>query len=611
MAFDGFVVAALVKEMNDKLLGGRLYKIAQPEEDELLITIKNNKDQYRLLLSASASLPLVYILQDNKPSPLTAPNFCMLLRKHLSNGRIVAITQPGLERIIRFEIEHLDEMGDLCKKFLIVELMGKHSNIIFCDENDMIIDSIKHIPAYVSSVREVLPGRKYFIPNTTGKHNPLTVSMNDFSLYIGEKPLLVSKALYSSFTGISPVSAEEICHLASIDSQTSANCLSEPELTHLWGNFHNVMDDIISGDFSPCIVYKNDEPVEFSAIPLTMYNIESNMPDNIHADRDISSDCNENSAPLYRMENIPSISAVLQNFYEKKNNITRIRQRSADLRQIVNTALERNNKKYDLQLKQLADTEKREKYRIYGELLNAYGYDVPEGAKSFEALNYYTNEMITIPLQEDLTAHENSVKYFERYNKLKRTYEALSKLTLETKEEIDHLESISNSLDIAVSYDDLVQLKEEMIEYGYIHRKGTKGKSASGRKEKITSKPFHYISSDGFHMYVGKNNYQNEDLTFKVATGNDWWFHAKNIPGSHVIVKADNKELPDNTFEEAARLAAHYSKASGQEKVDVDYIQKKHIKKPAAAKPGFVIYHTNYSMTIDNNPHKMGTLIEE
>ena len=610
MAFDGFVVAALVKEMNDKLLGGRLYKIAQPEEDELLITIKNNKDQYRLLLSASASLPLVYILQDNKPSPLTAPNFCMLLRKHLSNGRIVAITQPGLERIIRFEIEHLDEMGDLCKKFLIVELMGKHSNIIFCDENDMIIDSIKHIPAYVSSVREVLPGRKYFIPNTTGKHNPLTVSMNDFSLYIGEKPLPVSKALYSSFTGISPVSAEEICHLASIDSQTSANCLSEPELTHLWGNFHNVMDDIISGDFSPCIVYKNDEPVEFSAIPLTIYNIESDMSDNVHADRDISfDDCNENSDPLYRMENIPSISAVLQSFYEKKNNITRIRQRSADLRQIVNTALERNNKKYDLQLKQLADTEKREKYRIYGELLNAYGYDIPEGAKSFEVLNYYTNEMVTIPLQEDLTAHENSVKYFERYNKLKRTYEALSKLTLETKEEIDHLESISNSLDIAVSYDDLVQLKEEMIEYGYIHRKGAKGKS--GRKEKITSKPFHYISSDGFHMYVGKNNYQNEDLTFKVATGNDWWFHAKNIPGSHVIVKAENKELPDSTFEEAARLAAHYSKASGQEKVDVDYIQKKHIKKPAAAKPGFVIYHTNYSMTIDNNPHKMGTLIEE
>lgn len=593
MAFDGFAVAALVKEINDKLLGGRLYKIAQPEEDELFITIKNNKEQYRLMLSASASLPLVYILQDNKPSPLTAPNFCMLLRKHLSNGRIVAVTQPGLERIIRFEIEHLDDMGDLCKKFLIVELMGKHSNIIFCDENDVIIDSIKHIPAYVSSVREVLPGRDYFIPNTTGKHDPLDVDMEGFITIIREKPMPAAKALYSSFTGISPVSAEEICHLASIDSQKTANCMSEPELTHLYGIFRNIMEDIQSGSFSPCIVYRDDEPVEFSAIPLTMYS------DNVSA------------GGTYRTENSSSISAVLQSFYEKKNNITRIRQRSADLRQIVNTALERNNKKYDLQLKQLADTEKREKYRIYGELLNAYGYDIPEGAKSFEALNYYTNEMITIPLQEDLTAHENSVKYFERYNKLKRTYEALSKLTLETKEEIDHLESISNSLDIAVSYDDLVQLKEEMIEYGYIHRKGPKGKAGSNRREKITSKPFHYISSDGFHMYVGKNNYQNEELTFKLATGNDWWFHAKNIPGSHVIVKADNKELPDNTFEEAARLAAHYSKASGQEKVDVDYIQKKHIKKPAAAKPGFVIYHTNYSMTIDNDPHKMGRLIEE
>ena len=201
---------------------------------------------------------------------------------------------------------------------------------------------------------------------------------------------------------------------------------------------------------------------------------------------------------------------------------------------------------------------------------------------------------------------ENSVKFFDKYNKLKRTYEALSKLTLETKEEIDHLESILNSLDIAVSYEDLVELKEEMIEYGYVKRKGPKGK-----KEKITSKPFHYISSDGFHMYVGKNNFQNEELTFKFATGNDWWFHAKDIPGSHVIVKTENKELPDNTFEEAARLAAHYSKAKAQEKVEIDYIQKKHVKKPNASKPGFVIYHTNYSMNIDNNPNKMGTLVNE
>lgn len=581
MAFDGFVVAAMVKELKEKLLVGRLYKIAQPEEDELFITIKNNKDQYRLLMSANASLPLIYLTGENKPSPLTAPNFCMLLRKHLSNGRIVSVSQPGLERIIRFEIEHLDELGDLRRKFLILELMGKHSNIIFCDEQDRIIDSIKHIPAHISSVREVLPGRDYFIPNTTGKLDPFALDRQKFESEVCGKPMETGRALYTTLTGISPVSAEEICHLASIDSHVPANGLNENERLHLFHVFSGIMEDITAGNFMPCIINRGGEPVEFSAIALTMYSGSET-------------------------ESYASISEVLQNFYAKKNSLTRIRQRSADLRQVVNTALERNYKKYDLQLKQLADTEKRDKFRIYGELLNAYGYEISEGADRFEALNYYTNEMITIPLQPDLTPRENSVKYFDRYNKLKRTYEALSKLTLETKAEIDHLESISNALDIAVSYEDLVELKEEMIESGYIRRKGPKG-----RKEKITSRPFHYISSDGFHMYVGKNNFQNEELTFKLATGNDWWFHAKNIPGSHVIVKADNKELPDTTFEEAARLAAHYSKGRTQEKVDVDYIQKKHIKKPNASKPGFVIYHTNFSMTIDNDEKKMGTLVNE
>lgn len=581
MAFDGFVVAAMVKELNDRLLGGRLYKIAQPEEDELFITVKNNKEQYRLLLSANASLPLIYLTGENKPSPLTAPNFCMLLRKHLSNGRIVSVSQPGLERIIRFEIEHLDELGDLRRKFLILELMGKHSNIIFCDDRDKIIDSIKHIPAHVSSVREVLPGRDYFVPNTAGKLDPFTVDRERFEAEICGKPAGTGKALYTSLTGISPVSAEEICHIASIDSSTPAKDLNENERLHLFHVFSGVMEEVSAGSFMPCIVSRNGEPVEFSAIALTMYSGSE-------------------------VKSYDSISEVLQIFYAKKNSLTRIRQRSADLRQVINTALERNYKKYELQLKQLSDTEKRDKFRIYGELLNAYGYEIPEGADRFEALNYYTNEMITIPLQPDLTPKENSIKYFDRYNKLKRTYEALSKLTLETKAEIDHLESISNSLDIAVSYEDLVELKEEMMECGYIRRKGPRG-----RKEKITSRPFHYISSDGFHMYVGKNNFQNEELTFKLAAGNDWWFHAKNIPGSHVIVKAENKELPDTTFEEAARLAAHYSKGRTQEKVDVDYIQKKHIKKPNASKPGFVIYHTNFSMTIDNDERKMGTLVNE
>ena len=245
---------------------------------------------------------------------------------------------------------------------------------------------------------------------------------------------------------------------------------------------------------------------------------------------------------------------MLEHYYEEKNTLTRIRQKSADLRKIVQTALERNIKKYDLQLRQMKDTEKREKYRIYGELLNTYGYGAEPGARSLEALNYYTDEMITIPLDDTLTPSENAKKYFDKYGKMKRTFEALSELTIEVKAEIEHLESIAAALDIALQEEDLVQIKEELIESGYIRRKG------GGKKIKVTSRPFHYLSSDGFHMYVGKNNYQNDELTFKLASGNDWWFHAKGIAGSHVIVRTEGKELPDRTFEEAARLAAWYSK---------------------------------------------------
>ena len=286
---------------------------------------------------------------------------------------------------------------------------------------------------------------------------------------------------------------------------------------------------------------------------------------------------------------------MLEHYYAQRNIITRIRQKSADLRKIVQTALERNVKKYDLQMRQMQDTEKKDKYKVYGELLNTYGYNVEPGAKSLEALNYYTNEMIDIPLDTTLSPQENAKVYFDKYGKLKRTYEALSELTLQVKQEIEHLESILAALDIALQEDDLVQIKEELIESGYIRRKG------GTKRVKITSKPFHYLSSDGFHLYVGKNNYQNDDLTFKFASGGDWWFHAKQMPGSHVILKTEGKEVPDRAFEEAARLAAYYSKGRGQDKVEIDYIQKKHVKKPAGAKPGFVVYYTNYSMVIDTD----------
>ncbi|MDO5350184.1 MAG: NFACT RNA binding domain-containing protein [Lachnospiraceae bacterium] len=650
MAFDGITIANLVYELKQTIEGGKISKIAQPEKDELLFTIKNHKTNYRLLVSASASLPLIYMTEANKQSPLTAPNFCMLLRKHIGNAKILEVSQPGLERIIEMKLEHLDELGDLCRKRLIIEMMGKHSNIIFCREDGMILDSIKHISAQVSSVREVLPGRDYFIPHTVDKLDPFTTSEAEFMEAIHSAPMPVSKALYQKLTGISPIIGEEVCHLASIDGDLSANELSQVELIHLYHTFDRMMDDIRDGKFTPNIVYEGDFadweedamgkdiPEEDAVQKNSLYKnnlLNNGLAEDILAEDEELREAlgmgkkepeersgedtedswkNENmdnswdwteaepvefaALPLtcftgarYRARSFQSISSVLETYYASKNTITRIRQKSADLRRIVQTALERNYKKYDLQEKQLKDTGKREKYRIYGELLNTYGYELEGGETKLTCFNYYTNQDVTITLDPQMTAQENAQRFFEKYNKLKRTYEALNELTQETKKEIDHLESISSALDIALQEADLVQIKEELMEYGYI-----KKRHAGAKKPKITSKPFHYISSDGFHIYVGKNNYQNEELTFKFATGNDWWFHAKGMPGSHVIVKSEGKELPDRVFEEAGALAAYYSKGRENEKVEIDYIQKKFVKKVAGAAPGFVIYHTNYSL---------------
>lgn len=577
MAFDGVVVANVVKELSDTLMGGRISKIAQPEKDELILTIKGQeREQYKLLLSAGAGLPLIYLTDNTKPSPLTAPNFCMLLRKHLNSAKIVDISQPGLERIINFKLEHLDEMGDLRMKYLIIELMGKHSNIIFCDEDMMIIDSIKRVNQFISSVREVLPGRKYFIPATTEKFDPLTINYEVFRDCILKKPMPIAKALYNSLTGISPLLANELCCRASIDAGEPTEALSEAVGLHLYKNFERLMEEVKNASFTPNIVSLDGVATEFSSVALTCFS-------------------------NYEVQHYDSISALLEAFYASKNDAARIKQKSFDLRKVVSNAIDRASKKYDLQLKQLADTDKKDKFKVYGELITAYGYGLEPGVKELNTLNYYTNEEISIPLDPTITPMENAKNYFEKYNKLKRTFDALSTQIQETGEELEHLESIKNALDMAIEEDDLTALKHELTEFGYMKRRFASGskkleKKANAKKTNGKSKPFHYISSDGFHMYVGRNNYQNDELTFQFAEGGDWWFHAKKTAGSHVIVKAGGKELPDTTFEEAARLAAHYSSARDAEKTEIDYTLKKNVKKPGGGKPGFVVYYTNYSM---------------
>jgi predicted ribosome quality control (RQC) complex YloA/Tae2 family protein len=408
----------------------------------------------------------------------------------------------------------------------------------------------------------------YFIPQTVEKADPLTIGEREFVSLMHETPAPIQKALYQKLTGLSPLIGSELCHLASVDPDHSANELSEAELIHLYHMFSLMMDDVRSGHFQPNVVYQGNIPVEYASVPLTCLTGDG-----------------------YETVAYGNISELLENYYAQKNIVTRIRQKSVDLRKIVQTDLERNYKKYDLQMKQMKDTEKRDKYKVYGELLNTYGYELKGGEKSLKCINYYDGNEITIPLDPQLSAQENSQKFFAKYNKLKRTYEAMVEMTAETKRVIDHLESVSAALDIAVREEDLVQIKEELMEYGFI-----KKRPSNMKKPKITSKPYHYLSSDGFHIYVGKNNYQNEEVTFKIADGGDWWFHAKGMPGSHVVVKSEGKDLPDRVFEEAGALAAWYSKGRDNEKVEIDYIQRKHVKKAAGGAPGFVIYHTNYSL---------------
>lgn len=597
MAFDGITTACLCKELSDRLTGARIYKIAQTDRDELVLTLKPSAErgggQCRLYLSADASLPLAYFTSKQRQAPLQAPAFCMLLRKHLQNGRILSVTQPGLERILRFTVEHLDEMGDLCRHTLVIELMGKHSNIIFLDDREQIVDSIKHISAMVSSVREVLPGRPYFVPDTRGKRDPLTESEERFDALLRTQQVAPARLLMSTYTGISTQMAEELCQRAHLSNDRSASSMTPQDRESLWHEFHTLMQDVREGRFAPGIYYKKEEtgrrgaPVEYSAVSMRIY---FDFPERFEEVR------------------FSSMSELLETFYAQKNEVTRIRQKSVDLRRIVQTILERDVHKYDLQRKQIRDTEKRDKYRLYGELLNAYAYSVPAGAKSCEVDNYYTGEKIRIPLDPTLTPTQNAKKYFDRYTKLKRTHEALTGLTAEVKAEIDHLESIRTSLDLATNEGDLAQIRQELEDSGLVRRHTGAGKkrpgfdksgSKKGRARTPVSRPLHYVSSDGYDIYVGKNNTQNDQLTFHFAEPNDIWMHANDMPGSHVILRSAGRsmeEIPDRAFEEAASLAAWYSAGREQGKVEIDYLLRRNVKKPGGSKPGFVVYYTNYSI---------------
>ncbi len=593
MAFDGLTIKALVRELQENLADGYIKKIAQPEKEELLLTVKAGRENRRLLISANASLPLLYLTDENKTAPMTAPNFCMLLRKHIGGGRIAAVEQIGNERVVRFTVEHRNELGDRAVKYLYVEIMGKHSNIIFCDENDRILDGIKHISFSTSSVREILPGRDYFIPAQEGKSDPYEETTEGFVTGMQNAHTKILSVLLSHYTGISKTTANEIACRADVDADASTDSLflsqasnadalekrSEPsnagfadnDKVHALSNaFFSLLAAVQNGTETPCIAYEPDThaPIDFAPYRLSIYE-----------DKELSEE--------------PGISKVLASYYGNRNRYQNIHQKSTDLRKLVATMLERNQKKLHIQQKQMDDTKKMERFKTYGTLLQIYPQEVTPQAKEVTLTDFETEKEVRIPLDPQLNAIDNAKRYFERYAKLKRTRDALSELLLETETAVTHLASIQNALNLAENEADLAEIRRELYESGYIRKRSTK---KGAKQEK--SHPLHYVTEDGFHIYVGKNNYQNDELTFKLATGNDWWFHAKQIPGSHVIVRTEGRELPDEHFVTCAQIAGYYSQGRESDKLEIDYVEKKQVKKPSGAVPGFVVYYTNYSMTV-------------
>ena len=593
MAFDGLFLSALVSEFKTTISGGKISKIVQSEKDEIQLTIKKEKQQFFLHLSANPSIPLVYLSDKGKTAPLTAPNFCMALRKHIGNGFIQDITQAsrnlpeqGLERVLLLHISHRDELGDIGIKYLSIEIMGKYSNIILLKEDFTILDAIKRISSVQSSVREVLPGRKYFIPDQFKKENLLCFPLESLQAFLENKKNPnaerdsgmenLSELLFQSFSGLSPLSAREIPLDAGLPQDQKLGCMSSLDYEKLSDAILRLRKRIREGDFTPQILYENGKSFDFSAIPVRQYS----------------------GNPAFHVEIFHSPSELLTFYYGGKEKEDRVRQKSADLKKQCSTLLERVSKKLSLQEKQLKDTEKKERFRIFGELLTTYGYSLKGGEKELICENYYNGQEEHIPLEESLSPIENAKKYFDKYDKAKRTERNLSTQVKESKNTLEHLQSIVNSLATAENAEDLDDIRREMGEYGYM--KPISQKKKKERKENKSS-PRIFRSSDGYLLYVGKNNYQNEIVSFQIAEGKDFWFHVKGSAGSHVIAKTEGKsleELPDRLFEEAAELAAYFSSEKESAKVEVDYTERKNLKKVVGGAPGFVIYHQNYSILV-------------
>ncbi len=586
LSYDGIILDNVKNELENLISNARIEKVYQPEADELTILLRSTSNNYKLLLSANSKYPRVHLTSSNKNNPDNAPLFCMMLRKHLSGGKIIKFNQPEFERILEIYIEVLDEYRDLVVKKLVIEIMGKHSNIILTDENDVIIDSIKHIPETVSSIRTVLPKIPYVYPPSQNKLNPTKVTSEMFINFIkiADNSLTVAKFLTSSFTGLSPLVIEEICYLAKVESTSVLQVLSHSQIEALCHSFFAIVSFVKVKNYSNFIFYDTKRnPIDFYSVPLS-------------------------SKSDYNIIHFESASVMLDKYYSEKDNSDRLKQRYSDIKKLIENHLDRAQKKKILQLKSLDDTKGADAYKLKGDLVLSYIYMIKKGMTEIDVQNFYSenSENVKLVLDKDLTPSENAQRFFSRYNKMKRTETAVTQQLEEVNSEIIYLESLLTSLESVESEADISEIKEELYEGKYIRRPRDKSK-----KKNAKSDPLHYVSSDGFNIYVGKNNYQNDYLTMKFAKPNDMWFHTKDIPGSHVLVVCENKEIPDTTLYEAAMLAAYNSKAKQGSNIPVDYTEKRNVKKPNGSKPGFVIYLTNKTKFVTPDESEIEKIVKK
>ena len=557
MPLDGFTLGLIARELNDALCGGRIDRIIQPERDELIFTVRNGGANHQLLLSASAGCARAHLTNVRKNSPLEPFNLCMLMRKHLIGGRIYEIRQAEADRILEIEIEHLDELGDRARKTIVCEFMGKHSNLIFTGADGRIIDSARRVSEAISSVREVLPGLRYERPPAHGKIPFDQVSEDVLYAALRDKGGPLHKLISSCISGMSSQTARELAYRACGNEDAHIEeCDLNAVCASIASDLHHIPDEL-----SPAVLYGADgRPVDAIAFP---YRSRAHL----------------------RSEAFPSISAAMDEFFRSRDRAERIAQKSAAIHRTLKNNIERCEKKLALQQEALLGAERMEEYRVSGELLTANLHLAEKGMKSVSLPNYYDPELkeIEIPLDVKLSPAQNAQRYFKLYQKARNARTLAAEQIEKTSEELAYLEGQMDNLGKCSGESELAELRDELEKFGYVRRVTNRRQM----KQLPPSQPMKFTAPSGATILVGKNNLQNDKLTFS-ADPNEIWLHAKDMPGSHVIIVGENPD--DETIVYAAKLAAAYSKGANSSNVPVDYTRRRFVKKPSGAKPGFVIY---------------------